>query len=253
MIADRTVTATFSKIMPTLTVNVTGSGTVGRSPPGINCVGPATCSYDFAPGTSVTLTATPAEGWFFAGWAGECTGIELCDVNMTEFRTVQAMFKYGPTDYFLFDTARTSTGHLGETGGRAGADAICAVDEDRPRDVAGNLICTYYWAFISVDEDDEIRDFPTIIPARSGFAWNPEANWYFRDGEHEGVLTDSNFANLIDGIVSHRPTLGGLDHVYWTGSSADGSFKVSRCGGFDTGAGTVFGWHGNQLQYIKER
>jgi hypothetical protein len=49
----------------------TGSGTVTSSPAGINCG--STCSAGFAGGSSVTLTAAPAQGSAFAGWTGGCT------------------------------------------------------------------------------------------------------------------------------------------------------------------------------------
>ena len=62
MNAAESVTATFVQDV-TLSVSVTGSGTVTSSPAGINC--PSTCSANFAPGTQVTLTATPANGCGF--------------------------------------------------------------------------------------------------------------------------------------------------------------------------------------------
>jgi aryl-phospho-beta-D-glucosidase BglC (GH1 family) len=52
-------------IQYTLTASVNGSGTVSRSP--------ATATY--AGGTSVTLTATPATGFDFAGWTGALAGV----------------------------------------------------------------------------------------------------------------------------------------------------------------------------------
>jgi hypothetical protein len=58
-----TVTATRS-----LSVSKTGSGTVRSNPGGINCG--STCSTSLNEGTVVTLTATPAAGWSFAGWSG---------------------------------------------------------------------------------------------------------------------------------------------------------------------------------------
>ncbi len=48
----------------TLTTTVNGSGTVSRNPPGTTYPG----------GTSVTLTATPASGFVFAGWTGDAGG-----------------------------------------------------------------------------------------------------------------------------------------------------------------------------------
>ena len=60
----KTVTAVFVKVQHTLAVAVTGSGTVTKEPD--------KTSYDY--GESVTLTATPSEGWTFSGWSGDLTG-----------------------------------------------------------------------------------------------------------------------------------------------------------------------------------
>jgi len=70
-----------------------GNGTVTGIPEGIDCGGE--CSGYYAPGTEVTLTATPAFGWVFAGWSGACTGTELCQVSMEQETTVFAVFESG--------------------------------------------------------------------------------------------------------------------------------------------------------------
>jgi hypothetical protein len=68
----------------------TGNGTV-TSLPGINC--PSDCSEIYASGTSVTLTATPAGGSFFAGWSGSgCSGTGTCTVTMDAVKSVTATF-----------------------------------------------------------------------------------------------------------------------------------------------------------------
>ena len=59
-----------SRPVLTLTKEGTGSGTVFSSPAGIDCG--ATCAANFAPGSTVTLTAVPADGSTFAGWSGSC-------------------------------------------------------------------------------------------------------------------------------------------------------------------------------------
>jgi hypothetical protein len=85
---DTTVTATFAK-NPTLTVTVSGSGTVSGA--SISC--PGTCSQTSAPGTGVGLTAHPASGFSFAGWSGACSGTGACSVTLSSDKTVTATFK----------------------------------------------------------------------------------------------------------------------------------------------------------------
>jgi hypothetical protein len=55
----------------TVTVTRHGSGTVSSSPAGITC--PSTCSAGFST-TPVTLTASPAAGYYLKGWMGACAG-----------------------------------------------------------------------------------------------------------------------------------------------------------------------------------
>jgi subtilisin family serine protease len=91
MSAARSVTATFAPITHTLTVTKTGSGTVASSPSGISCG--STCTRSFNQGTTVTLTATAASGWRFAGWGGACSGTATtCSAAMTQASGVTATF-----------------------------------------------------------------------------------------------------------------------------------------------------------------
>ena len=55
----------------TLTVSTSGNGTVTSTDGFINC--PGTCSHSYLDNTPVTLNATPAQGWSFAGWSGDCS------------------------------------------------------------------------------------------------------------------------------------------------------------------------------------
>jgi hypothetical protein len=90
--ANCSVSASFAAITPnTLTVAKTGGGTVASAPAGIDCG--QTCSSSFAPGASVTLTATPASGWSFTGWSGACTGTGTCSIVMNSTAAVTASFK----------------------------------------------------------------------------------------------------------------------------------------------------------------
>jgi parallel beta-helix repeat protein len=78
----------------TLTVNVSGNldGTVQANPPGTAC---GDGCQVYAPGTSVTLTAHPNQGFEFGGWTGNaCNGAEaVCTVNLNANVTVSAAFQ----------------------------------------------------------------------------------------------------------------------------------------------------------------
>lgn len=94
MSAARTVTAAFTAppaAQQTLSVQVSGSGSVQSQPAGIACDN--NCSATFATNTVVTLTPTPAAGQVFSTWGGTCTGAgATCSVTMSQARTVSAMF-----------------------------------------------------------------------------------------------------------------------------------------------------------------
>jgi hypothetical protein len=80
----------------TLTVNITGSGTVTSSPTGIDCG--TDCTEQYNEGTVVNLTAEPEDaGSTFAGWTGGgCNGTGGCDVTINEDTDVTAAFDICP-------------------------------------------------------------------------------------------------------------------------------------------------------------
>jgi hypothetical protein len=92
MDADKTVTASFVASQVTLSVTTSGQGSVSLSPPG--------GSYDA--GTVVTLTATPAPGFAFAGWSGDLAGSAnpaslTLDADKSVTATFVAMFTLSVT------------------------------------------------------------------------------------------------------------------------------------------------------------
>ena len=123
MTAAQSVTATFVQGY-TLSVNVSGSGTVTSSPSGMNC--PSTCSDGYASNTSVTLTATPASGWSFSGWSfGIATGglgtpcstagAGPCTVLMNTATSVTAIFTQStyPLSVSLFGSGTVTSSPSG--------------------------------------------------------------------------------------------------------------------------------------------
>jgi hypothetical protein len=93
----------------TLTVGKagTGSGTVINSD--MNCGN--VCSASYPNGTSVTLTASPAGGSTFVGWAGACSGTGACTVTMSMAQTVTATFNAGaPAGVLAVNAGGSATG-----------------------------------------------------------------------------------------------------------------------------------------------
>jgi hypothetical protein len=70
------------------------NGMITSSPSGINCGSSGSaCTNVYAVGTSVTLTATPASGYVFAGWGGEvCSGLGPCTLTLNENTALSATF-----------------------------------------------------------------------------------------------------------------------------------------------------------------
>ena len=107
----------------TLTVSTTGAGTVTSSDGYISCG--TNCTYAYASGAGVTLTAAPASGWTFGSWTGcdTSTGTS-CTVTMTLPKTVTATF----TQNAVADTltvSGTGSGMVSSSDGHISCGANC--------------------------------------------------------------------------------------------------------------------------------
>ena len=122
MTTAQSVTASFTQLL-TLAVSVTGSGTVTSSPSGISC--PSGCSASYAQGTQVTLTATPANGWGFSGWAGACSGVGNCVVTMNAAQSVTATF--AQTQYTL-NVSVSGNGTVTSSPGAISCPSVCTMN-----------------------------------------------------------------------------------------------------------------------------
>jgi uncharacterized repeat protein (TIGR02543 family) len=130
MTASKSVKATFSGAGVSLTVSVSGLGTVTGG--GINCGnGATTCSADQTLNASITLTASPSIGATFTGWGGACAGtLTTCSVSMTSAKNVTATFSAGaPPSTFPLTVSVTGRGVVAGTGIRCGNGATpCTAD-----------------------------------------------------------------------------------------------------------------------------
>ena len=100
----QSVTATFGSLQYSLSVTKSGAGQGGvtSSPYGIDCG--TTCSANFGPNTTVTLTATPAAGSSFKGWTGACNGADTsCTVTMSGANLVNASFSAQAISTYFYD------------------------------------------------------------------------------------------------------------------------------------------------------
>ena len=113
----------------TITEAGTGTGTVTSAPAGINCQ--PTCSANFATGTQVILTATPAEGSTFTGWSGanSCEGTGTCTFTITAATSVTATFGGGTTNFALtVNEAGTGTGTVTSTPAGINCKPTCSAN-----------------------------------------------------------------------------------------------------------------------------
>jgi hypothetical protein len=77
-----------------LTIHVTGNGSVVSTDPAVSCAADCTVSLDSS--VVLHLNAAPAVGSQFDGWQGACSGAGPCTVAMTSEQSVSASFSALP-------------------------------------------------------------------------------------------------------------------------------------------------------------
>lgn len=78
----------------TLTVAVSGAGTVTSRPAGITC--PPRCRLHARKGATIRLTASPKRGAAFSHWSKPCGTKRTCTLKLTAAKKVHAYFKARP-------------------------------------------------------------------------------------------------------------------------------------------------------------
>jgi uncharacterized repeat protein (TIGR02543 family) len=94
--AAKSCTASFKKdILHPLNVSKTGEGKITSTDNTLNCG--ETCQATYEADNTVTLTATPATGYNFAGWTGDCSGTSATTtVTMNAAKSCAATFEKEP-------------------------------------------------------------------------------------------------------------------------------------------------------------
>jgi uncharacterized repeat protein (TIGR03803 family) len=90
MDSDRQAGVVFTQDYYTLTVSMSGQGTITSTDGYIHC--PGTCSHTYLSLTQITLNESPASGWNFSGWSGQCTGLGPCTFSILSNDGVSAYF-----------------------------------------------------------------------------------------------------------------------------------------------------------------
>ena len=90
---NKNITANFSQITHTLTMQVNGSGSAN----------PAAGTHSYGEGNAVVITATPDSGWQFDGWTGDVADSSLATTTATidSDKTFTANFSQVKSSYWL--------------------------------------------------------------------------------------------------------------------------------------------------------
>ncbi|MEM2941609.1 MAG: hypothetical protein QW304_08705, partial [Thermoproteota archaeon] len=214
----------------TLTVSISGHGTVTSNPSGINCSNNGgNCIAQYSSGTTVTLTATPAQGYKFSSWGGSCSGSSTtCQLVMNADRSVTAIFSL-IVEPLTYDTTFGNNGWFNTSYGTithftsirdvdkgylvSGTDGVCLVDYTGQLDPSfGNNGCV---------SSDLTHDF-AAEPAGSGYiiaGLNNNSELILRLHNTSGGLVKEVDAGPVDAnFVSLRSTSDG-SHVVFAGGS----------------------------------
>lgn len=213
-----------------LTVSVSGQGTVTSNPSGINCSDTGgSCEAQYSNGTTVTLTATPAQGYKFSSWGGYCSGSSTtCQLVMNANKIVTATFS-PLTEPLTYDTTFSNNGWFNTDYGVithftsvrdvdvgylvSGTDGVCLIDyTGQLKQTFGNNGCV---------SSDLKYDF-AAEPVETGYilaGLNNNSELILRSYNTSGGLIKEVNAGPVDpNFVSLRSVSDGT-HVIFAGGS----------------------------------
>lgn len=220
MDGPKAVTASFAGsplAQAPLGVAAVGKGSIASAPAGIECG--AACGALYPLGSSVTLTATPAEGWVFAGWRDGCTGVgRTCRVTMGGPRVVTAVFVEAGTRFPLAVT-------------KAGSGVV----KSRPAGVVCGATCSStFLAGSAVSLEAQPADGWRFVRWSGACAHTRPVCSLGMDGPKSASATFGRAGDRVAPVVQALPSVGR------PGASAQLRYRVREQAGRSRETATVF-------------
>ncbi len=215
MSAARSCTATFAQT--SLSVGISGRGTVTSNSGGIRCEnGGGTCSANFAPGTQVTLSAAPAQGYRFSGWSGGCRGQEpTTSVSVSGATYCTATFTTNTLTVYVTGSGTVSSSPAGISCSNYGGNG-CSVNYATSAEVQLTAVASQDFVFTGWSGCVQSESASITVNVESG------ANCFATFVSNNNPLTLGNLGNG-NGSVTSEPSLS----CTFTGSSGAGTCSAS--------------------------
>jgi uncharacterized repeat protein (TIGR02543 family) len=114
-------------------VSVSGSGTVsGQDSDGYTISCPPTCSALMRQDQDITLTESPAEGWTFVGWGGDCSGTgSTCTFNRADGSSVSVSATFDSSGPYELSVSRSGNGSGSVSGSGISCPSTCSATIDK--------------------------------------------------------------------------------------------------------------------------
>jgi len=236
----------YSDDSATLSLSISGSGSVVSDPSGIDCG--ETCSASYSKGTVVTLTATAADGSAFTGWSGGCSGTGAsCTVTMNADLAVTATFGNNLCTYNFSPRSRKFTHKSGKVtinitakGAKACPKPVVQVTEGED------------WITLSSFAFNKNKGKAVVTVPANSTSSNREGGVSIAGGSFPVTQTGKPCTLAITPTVSTPkiPKAGGIGSFTVTASPGDCSWTATKdakatwlsitSGGSGTGNGNVF-------------
>ncbi len=241
--APKNITATFSQVGYVLNLSKVGSGSVNVG----GTLHSLPWSDTFTLGTEVTLEAVPDSGWYFAGWAGDASGVaNPIAVTMDTDRSITATFTQ---TLYALNVSAVGNGSIegeqefyGWSGDASGTDMSVTLTMDADKAVSAEFMCieTFpdvpcdHWAYSSVEYtavNNVVEGYPSgdYQPARQV---NRAQMAVFIA---RSIVTPTGEAGLEPYEAPEVPTFSDVPTTYWSYRHVEYLVEIGTVVGYPDG------------------